>query len=145
MARSAAHVYISAIPFAPKNSKVYQLYSPKLRQTVKLRLGQLTNWPSDSEWNVFRGHDLGVYSVAFSPDGNHVVSASGDKTIRIWEIQTRRMVAGPFKGHTDVVLSVGYSPDGQRIVSGSRDGSFNLWDLRCKAAPKGRRGEHVIW
>ena len=105
IARNAAHVYISAIPFAPKNSKVYQLYSPKLRQTVKFRLGQLTNWPSDSEWNVFRGHDLAVYSVAFSPDRNHVVSVSADSTIRIWEIQTRRTVAGPFKSHTGLVLS----------------------------------------
>ena len=75
----------------------------------------------------FQGHKDGVWSIAYSPDGKHIVSGSLDKTIRIWDISTYKTVAGPFQGHTDSVWSIAYSPDGKSIVSGSADGSLKVW------------------
>jgi len=60
-----------------------------------------------------------VQSVAFSPDGLHLVSGSSDGTIHLWNATTGETVAGPFTGHTDWVWSVAFSPDGHHIVSGS--------------------------
>ena len=51
-----------------------------------------------------------IYSVAYSPDGQHIVSGSEDRTIRIWDAQTGAVVGEPLKGHTNDVYSVAYSP-----------------------------------
>jgi WD40 repeat protein len=69
----------------------------------------------------FTGHTNWVLSVAFSPDGQHVVSGSRDDTIRVWDAKTGEIAAGPFAGHTNRVNSAAFSPDGQHIVSGSGD------------------------
>ncbi|KAL5526090.1 hypothetical protein ACEPAG_7428 [Sanghuangporus baumii] len=73
-------------------------------------------------------HRCPVYSVAFSPNGKHLVSPSCNNTICIRNADSGRLVLGPFKGHTGRVNSVGYSPDGKRVVSGSRNTTICIWD-----------------
>ena len=77
-------------------------------------------------------------SVAYSPDGSHIISGSWDKTIRVWNPTDGQCVGGPWQGHTEGVNSVGYSPDGSHIISGSRDETIKVWSLttgECIAAP----------
>ena len=69
--------------------------------------------------NPLQGHTDLVNSVAFSPDGRHIVSGSLDQTIQVWDAQTGGQVGNPFQGHTESVNSVAFSPDGRHIVSGS--------------------------
>ncbi|KAG8730385.1 hypothetical protein FRC10_002753 [Ceratobasidium sp. 414] len=66
--------------------------------------------------------------VAYSPDGQHIVSGSYDKTIRIWDAQTGQPLGQPLQGHTWFVTSVAYSPDGAYIASGSHDKTVRIWD-----------------
>ncbi|KAG5731782.1 hypothetical protein E4T56_gene1561 [Termitomyces sp. T112] len=68
-----------------------------------------------------------VMSVAFSPDGTHIVSGSWDKTICVWDSSTRAKVL-QLTGHTSGVYSVAFSPDGTHIVSGSWDKTICVWD-----------------
>ncbi|KIJ52189.1 hypothetical protein M422DRAFT_243794 [Sphaerobolus stellatus SS14] len=77
-----------------------------------------------------KGHTDSVYSVAFSPDGQRVVSGSYDETIRIWDAHTGTLIGDPLEGHTDGVHSVAFSPDGQRVVSGSYDETIRIWDAQ---------------
>ena len=57
------------------------------------------------------GHTDWVNSAAYSPDGKHIVTASDDRTARIWDAATGQEVR-PLTGHTDPVYSAAYSPDG---------------------------------
>ena len=64
------------------------------------------------------GHEGGVQSVDYSSDGRFVVSGSGDKTVRIWDVGTGECVK-TLKGHTGEVFGVSFSPNNQYVVSGS--------------------------
>ena len=68
-----------------------------------------------------------VQSPAFSPDGRRIVTASGDRTARIWDAATGKSIA-VLSGHGDMVLSAAFSPDGRRIVTASEDKTARIWD-----------------
>src|SRR5205814_10586027 len=71
--------------------------------------------PSGKARAVFEGHGDKVNSVAFSPDGKHVASTSGDETIRIWEA-TAGIPGRPLRGHDGPVFLAVYSPDGKTLL-----------------------------
>ena len=66
--------------------------------------------------------------MAYSPDGNHIISASVDMTIRMWDSLTGALIGTPFIDHSHMVFAIAYSPDGKSIASGGRDTSIRVWD-----------------
>jgi Tfp pilus assembly protein PilZ len=71
---------------------------------------------------------LEVTDLAFAPDGRHLATASKDKTIKVWNVSTRRVVA-TLAGHANDISHLAFSSDGTRLASTSRiDGSVKLWD-----------------
>ena len=88
----------------------------------------MVDWPRLV--HVFTGHTKDVNAIAVSPDGNLVVSASDDETIRFWSTATGAPVGEPLRGHTDWVRTVAFSPDGTRIVTGSDDATVRFWSAK---------------
>ena len=80
-----------------------------------------------SEARTLEGHAGPVTSVAFSPDGQHLASASDDNTVKIWDSATGKELFS-LQGHAGPVTSVTFSPDGQRLASGSADKTVKIWD-----------------
>jgi WD40 repeat protein len=68
----------------------------------------------------------------FSPDGKRIVTASYDKTARLWNAETHQQIGAPLVGHEDVVTSAGFSPDGKRIATASFDETARLWDAESQ-------------
>ncbi len=77
---------------------------------------------------TLRGHLFWVVSVAISSDGQTIVSAALDNTIRIWDLQTGQELR-ILRGNSSLFYSLAISPDGQIIVSGSRDNTIRVWDF----------------
>jgi WD40 repeat protein len=86
----------------------------------------------DAELAVLSGHDDVVYSARYSPDGARIVTASHDKTARIWDARTGAQLA-VLSGHADSLYSAAYSPDGTRIVTASADKTARIWDAATGA------------
>ena len=75
----------------------------------------------------FSGHQGPLTAAAFDNDARRIVTASGDKTARIWSTFTGKTLA-VLAGHVGWVRSASFSPDGKHILTGSDDGTARLWD-----------------
>ena len=81
--------------------------------------------------NTLQGHREEVNAVQFSPDGQLIISGSGDNTIKVWERDgTLIKTLQGHKGHKSTVFDLDISSDNQLIVSGSGDNTVKLWDIR---------------
>jgi WD40 repeat protein len=87
---------------------------------------RLWNSAWNQVWSTASAHSSNITSVAFSPDGAALVSASLDGTLRLWS--TNGTSLRTFTGHASGVTAVAFSPDGAKLASGSLDGSIKLWD-----------------
>ncbi|MDX4061090.1 caspase family protein [Aliarcobacter skirrowii] len=74
------------------------------------------------------GHNKDVNSIAISSDNKYIVSGSHDATVKLWEINSGKLLK-TFTGHNLGVLSVAISSDNKYIVSGSLDNRIKLWEI----------------
>ncbi|RKP24249.1 guanine nucleotide binding protein beta subunit [Syncephalis pseudoplumigaleata] len=90
------------------------------------------------------GHNHFVQDVVISSDGQFALSASWDKTLRLWDLKTGHTTRR-FIGHEKDVLSVSFSADNRQIVSGSRDKSIKLWNTLGECKFDIRENGHTEW
>merc|ERR1712216_561580 len=76
----------------------------------------------------YPGHDAMILSATFSPDSKHALTASEDRTAKIWDSESGECIL-TFAGHERPVTSAAYSPDGRFFLTSSRDETAKLWDV----------------
>ncbi|PVF92876.1 hypothetical protein CPB86DRAFT_819279 [Serendipita vermifera] len=123
---SAPHVYLSALPFAPKRSLLRREAEGRLHGLIKVCEGQMELWPSARPSHRYTDF---FTSVAYSPDGLHIATGSSSGVIQIWDAVTGNPIGEPLEGHTSSVHAVTYSPDGCYIASGSADKTIRIWEV----------------
>ncbi len=82
--------------------------------------------------STLRGHSSWVKSVVFTPDGKKAISASSDKSLRLWDLSSGKTIfrfgRRFFCENNDRINSVAISPDGKMALSGAANGVLLLWD-----------------
>ncbi len=92
---------------------------------------------------TLKEHAGWIMDIAWTNDGNFLLTASADKTIMMWSVRktfiwAEFVVLHTFTGHTDVVMSISVSPDNTQMLSCSKDRTIKVWDLK-------RAAKNLLW
>ncbi|KAF5344552.1 hypothetical protein D9756_011528 [Leucocoprinus leucothites] len=130
MMESAPHIYLSALPFAPKESLVAKYFLPGFPQLLALDTGKPSHWSPCVFVSEY--HKGPIYAIAFSPDETIFASGDWDGTICIWDSATGILISGPFfrSGRNSFPIeSLDFSPDGKYLVSTRGNQGIVIWDV----------------
>ncbi|KAL5611691.1 uncharacterized protein BROUX77_001847 [Berkeleyomyces rouxiae] len=134
-------IYSSVIAFAPNSSPVRQAFQNHIPDWMSLPPEPEDHWGQCRQ--IIEGLASQVNSVAYSPDGTIMASASDDCKIRLWR-SVDGVCVQELKGHKVSTNSVVFSPDGTLIASASGDYTTRIWridDGTCVHELKG----HKTW
>jgi WD40 repeat protein len=108
---------ITGLSFSPDGRKLAASSSSSV-----FNMDAITVWDvaTGDELHTLRGHRGGVRCVAFSPDGDRLVSGSDDQMVKLWDVAKGKLVL-TLRGHDSAVTGVAFSPDGNRLASVSRE------------------------
>lgn len=87
----------------------------------------------DKAVNVLRGHVGAVLDIDYSPTGQEIVTASYDKTIRIFDVRAGSSRDVYYNKRMQRLFSVQFSMDSNYLLSGSDDGSIRIWKSKASA------------
>ncbi len=79
---------------------------------------------------TLNGHTQAVISLAFTSDGDRLISGSWDNTIRIWDLK-RGTLLKTINSQSGGVCDIIMMPDGKQFVTGLEDGTIKFWNLDC--------------
>ena len=80
---------------------------------------------------ILQGHENEISKISFNPQGNKIITASSDKTCRLWSTDSGNEIqclgANPGEGHEDEIFSCAFNYEGDTIITGSKDNTCRIW------------------
>lgn len=78
-----------------------------------------------------KGHSKGIWDLEFSPTDKQIVTAGGDKLLKVWNINNDKAECiQTLQGHADQIVKVKWINSGLQVVAASVDGNVKLWNLK---------------
>ena len=87
-----------------------------------------THTSAFSELIRFKGHIGEILDGSFSKEGNSIVSGGEDRTVRVWNLDSRDCIS-VLKGHTSEVIKCEFSEDSKHIISAGKDNKILIWSV----------------
>ncbi len=112
-------------------------------------LGELPATGKSPTAQILEGHQGAVLDAVISHDGQKLVSAGSDGTVRLWDLTSKKEVTR-FEGHKGPVRHLVFTPDGSKVLTGGEDGTVRLWDastgkqLECLTGNEGPVTKMII-
>ena len=133
--------------FTGKDKKGFVAFSPDGKRILfaderRLRYWDIETWKEIKLEYLWDGREIDYPMgriAAFSPDGKRIVLASYDSTVRIWDIETNKVIRR-LVGHTGSVYSAAFSPNGKGIVSAGWDQIVRIWDVETNKVIRKHKG-----
>ena len=85
-----------------------------------------------------------VHTLAISPDGRILATGDAKGAIKLWDLNTARLIRTVAGAHSNIVSDVAFTPDGSTLVSASRDRTIKLWNVNNGKLTRTLRG-HSNW